>query len=354
MRLRLPDTAAAKSVQSAFAKLRAVTEDALPENFPYKPVLAAVLVLGVITGTWVVYRVATGQETPAPVVVVPPSPTTLHVATIPEGAAILIDGKPMGTSDARSDLPPGNHSVEVALAGYESQTLPVTLGSERMNLNVELRPLPLELRLVSDQVGGRVWLDDEVKGELAADGTIISAVTPGTHTLKVQSSQGEVAAAFDFQPGQIPTTTMPTSRTPTILFVGSLAGRARAACNCTAKLKVGDSDQPLRPEATELNLPEGQHQAVLGVLGGKKLTLASGQKPMATVAMYWGEKPRPPAVASNESLLRDANAQVVAGRYPEAKAAIRQVLSRDPANQQAMILLRKIERLEALGPSLKP
>ncbi len=354
VRLRLPDTAAAKSVQSAFAKLRAVTEDALPENFPYKPVLAAVLVVGVITGTWVVYRVATGQQTPAPVVVVLPSPTTLHVATIPEGAAILIDGKPMGTSDARSDLPPGNHSVEVALAGYESQTLPVTLGSERMNLNVELRPLPLELRLVSDQVGGRVWLDDEVKGELAADGTIISAVTPGTHTLKVQSSQGEVAAAFDFQPGQIPTTTMPTSRTPTILFVGSLAGRVRAACNCTAKLKVGDSDQPLRPEATELNLPEGQHQAVLGVLGGKKLTLASGQKPMATVAMYWGEKPRPPAVASNESLLRDANAQVVAGRYPEAKAAIRQVLSRDPANQQAMILLRKIERLEALGPSLKP
>jgi len=110
----------------------------------------------------------------------------------------------------------------------------------------------------------------------------------------------------------------------------------------------------LRPEATELNLPEGQHQAVLGVLGGKKLTLASGQKPIVTVAMYWGEKPRPPAVASNESLLRDANAQVVAGRYPEAKAAIRQVLSRDPANQQAMILLRKIERLEALGPSLKP
>jgi hypothetical protein len=114
-------------------------------------------------------------------------------------------------------------------------------------------------------------------------------------------------------------------------------------------LKVGDSDQPLSPEGTELNLPEGEHPAELAVLGGRKLVIASGRMPVATVAMYWGERRAAPPRPSVESLFKEAVSLFNAGRYREAEALAKEVLSREPAHEQTTILLAKIGRILVLG-----
>ena len=54
---------------------------------------------------------------------------TLAVSTIPFLAEIYVDGKSMGYSPGKFDLPPGKHSVRVEKAGYRAWTKDVTVAA---------------------------------------------------------------------------------------------------------------------------------------------------------------------------------------------------------------------------------
>ncbi len=57
---------------------------------------------------------------------------TIAVSSTPDGAEISVDGAFMGNAPATLKLPPGKHTIRVALSGYKEWTREITVlaGSE--------------------------------------------------------------------------------------------------------------------------------------------------------------------------------------------------------------------------------
>jgi hypothetical protein len=312
-----------------------------------KPVVLVLLGVGFIGILFLAYTIARRVG-----FVGGPRLTTVEIAATPEDAEILVDGKKSGNSKVRIQLPAGSHTVSAALPGYETQTVPLSVASEPQNVTVQLQAVPLDLRVVSDQTTGHLWIDDEEKGEIGAAGILVPGIGTGTHTITVRSPLGESKAVFDFRPGEVPVAvSLPPTPMPAVLFVGTSKGQSHADCNCApATLKLAGSEEPLKPGGVDLSLPEGDYSAELSILGGKKLTVASGSFPAATLAMYWGEKRVAAPTDNTDALLAQATTMMNKGQYQDALARVKQALSKDPRNEQAVILQNKIERLMAISP----
>lgn len=82
------------------------------------------------------------DERPAPVPAIPsaqpsvttsPTPTTrLYVKTVPPGAEVTLDGKPLGPSDGLFIVPPGTANVKVEFAGQEPRVQQVEIAAGRI------------------------------------------------------------------------------------------------------------------------------------------------------------------------------------------------------------------------------
>lgn len=108
----------------------------------------------------------------------PPAPRViLRVGTVPPGAEVTIDGRKGGWTTPveflESDVPPGTHEVEVALAGRVGQKGSVVVMPEggpavfERTLEVELPPLAFRVRSVPP--GARVVVDGRPLGEAPLD-----------------------------------------------------------------------------------------------------------------------------------------------------------------------------------------
>ena len=158
---------------------------------------------------------------------------SVDIVTAPAGAEVVLDGKKIGLSPAHIQLASGAYAVGVSLVGYGPQNLPLTIEAGPKTVNVTLKPTPMDLRVVTDQSAGTVWLDEEAKGDLDGGGIVIAGVQPGVHQLKVRTRYGEAVAAFNFQPGQLPApSSLPTDRSLAVFFIGRSLGKSRMECNC--------------------------------------------------------------------------------------------------------------------------
>ncbi|MDD5219951.1 MAG: PKD domain-containing protein, partial [Candidatus Bipolaricaulis sp.] len=77
------------------------------------------------------------------IVAAPPTTGTLRVVTTPAGATVRLDGTSIGTSPLeRTNIPTGQHTVQLSLAGYEVETRQVSIqAGATTNLTVTLTPL---------------------------------------------------------------------------------------------------------------------------------------------------------------------------------------------------------------------
>jgi hypothetical protein len=321
-------------------------------RFPYKPAFVCLLMLGVAGFAVLAYKAVQqrriAESAAVPLVV----PTPLRISASPGAAEIAIDGKLSALSVLQTKLNPGSYTVTIKLAGYESKVLPLTLTSVPTSLDVKLRPIPLDLYVLTDQPNGRIWIDDEAKGNLTAAGMIISGMLPGEHKVSVRGPEGDATAIFDFQPGLPPAAvSLPTRRNPAVLFIGSSEEKSRVKCNCApAAFTVGNSQQSLESGGLEMNLAEGEHQAELSILGRKRLNIRGSRAPIATVALYWGSPAPPPAANSGEVLLREANVMIGSRNYKGALSKVTQVLLQNPGDDRAPILQKRLQRLMAIDP----
>jgi len=72
-------------------------------------------------------------EPAGPTVTTSPTPTTrLYVKTVPQGAQVTLDGKPLGPSDGLFIVPPGISSVKVEFEGREPQERVVEIAAGRI------------------------------------------------------------------------------------------------------------------------------------------------------------------------------------------------------------------------------
>ncbi len=84
-------------------------------------ITAALLILSAIVGG----RIASAQTTKQP-------RAELYVRTVPDGAAVLVDGKQVGKSNDLFEVEPGKRKIEVKLDGYEPSRKKVTVPAARI------------------------------------------------------------------------------------------------------------------------------------------------------------------------------------------------------------------------------
>jgi tetratricopeptide (TPR) repeat protein len=157
-------------------------------------------------------------------------------------------------------------------------------------------PSLLELHIVSDQPGGAVWIDGQMKGDISDSGITMSGVEPGVRTLKMSRPDGDVEISFVFTPGKALTPkSLPSRQVANVLFASSANEKSRVECNCTpAGLRIGNLAEVIPATGLEIPLGEGPHPAELWL--GKtyrKLSIQGSRAPVATIAVFFNTEPPP-------------------------------------------------------------
>ncbi len=175
------------------------------------------------------------------------------VETVPEGASIRINGKPIRQRSpvTLKGMPIGHRvSVEVSMAGFAPEERQVVVAETQAPLHVTLRPLEGVVRVGGAPPGARIVFDGQA--------TLVNPIPakPGTHRIEV-SAPGFMASArqVTLSPGQVLDVPMPLAPVPS--GPGMLEVRCRPFC----KLLVDGKDRGVIENGTpaEVKLPPGEH-----------------------------------------------------------------------------------------------
>ncbi len=197
---------------------------------------------------------------------VPTIPTTfVQIHTSPDGANVLLNGHSCITPNCSFELPNGKYPVEVRKDGYEAQSFTFDTTNGARSISRPLAPLKQGLE-VSANFNGRVWLDDQLVGQLKEGHFALEDVAPADHTLKVMGEQGEATFTFTAAPGMSPVVHTPIRAQGVQAFVSSsLASKARVFGGQEALRVDGGALQQMQSNGTNLDgLVAGTHELRLG------------------------------------------------------------------------------------------
>jgi hypothetical protein len=135
---------------------------------------------------------------------------TITIESDPPGALITVDGQIRGHAPANLRLQPGEHVVEVQ-AGGSAKSKKITLArrdriSERFTL-----PEAGErggFRITTYPESGRITIDGKLRGDAPVR---VTDLTPGTHTLVVETTLGTQEQDVIVQPGMVLQLAVPTA-----------------------------------------------------------------------------------------------------------------------------------------------
>ncbi|MDP2269706.1 MAG: serine/threonine-protein kinase [Archangium sp.] len=181
--------------------------------------LALVLMAGAVS--WKVLTQGPPEPTPDTVVEVleaPPPPSnepkvvlavvekssSIMVETEPAGATITIDGKTAGTAPLTlSEITPGEHAVEAALAGYSNVKRTVTASAEGDRLMVVLTLTKKEKAEVARgklSLSTDPWTHVSLNGRVLGDTPLIEVALPaGRHRLQLSNEQAKIDLAIEVE-----------------------------------------------------------------------------------------------------------------------------------------------------------
>ena len=125
----------------------------------------------------------------------------LKIESTPDGAEVVVDGKPVGTTPQSIELPPGEHAVLVKHLYYENAEATVIVEADQVTRRrVDLEPLKGTLTIVSQPAAASVAID----GNRQNDTTPITVknLTAGPHTITLTLGQKEVSRKAMVVPNQ--------------------------------------------------------------------------------------------------------------------------------------------------------
>jgi len=122
--------------------------------------------------------------------------STVAITSKPSGAAVFIDGDPIGVTPLEKDVPYGTHAVELRLAGHENATRSVSVENPETPLSFELvaqaRSGPV-IVVLEGWDGAALYVDGEKVGVLPAR----IQISEGSHDFKVESPSGTQSVTRD-------------------------------------------------------------------------------------------------------------------------------------------------------------
>ena len=186
----------------------------------------------------------------------------------PEGAEIKFNGDTCGTSTCRMDLSPGTYQATARLSGYQDVSTSFTVAKDASpEVNLTLVPLPPHVAIFTDLSDGAVQLDGAPAGQIQDGGAEISNLTPGKHTLAVQSGNSTASVHLEILPGAMPTISAPIETSNLRGFVLAGFGANARLYGSATGFKVSLDGQPagdLPPDGLPLqNLAPGTHELQL-------------------------------------------------------------------------------------------
>jgi PKD repeat protein len=123
-------------------------------------------------------------------IVPPPQNGSVAVTSVPNGAAVTLDGQYEGTTPVIiPDVLPGNHEISLTYPRYTTLNQSISIGSSQttaVNANLVVSTGPVSgtgaLTVITDPAGAQVSVDGDIKGVSPAT---IPGLSAGTHTLHV-------------------------------------------------------------------------------------------------------------------------------------------------------------------------
>jgi hypothetical protein len=218
----------------ALERARAATAAPPPVSLP-APAAAPVLPVPTPPPMAVPAAPAAAPTTPAPAPAATPTPVAvtavttkvalagaLDVRSDPPGATVLLDGRLLGVTPLRVDVPPGEYTLTLRKESTADQTFPVRVvagrtTSETRPLIAAAAPTPIpaatpqplaSLVVYSDPPGATVYVDDEPIGltDPFSGRLVKSGVAPGPHRVRVAVAGRPEAAADTLVGASGPTT----------------------------------------------------------------------------------------------------------------------------------------------------
>ena len=173
-----------------------------PTSRRWWPAVAAVVVVAL---AGVAYPSVRRLISPAPVA----TDGTLSVNTNPPGAHLFVDGVERGVTPINVALKPGPHSLEVRGDG-EPRLLPITItAGAQLSQYLELPKAAAavgQLHVRTEPTGARVTIDGLSRGTAPV---MVSALTPGEHSVVVESDLGTVKQTVTVEAGTTASLTVP-------------------------------------------------------------------------------------------------------------------------------------------------
>ena len=123
--------------------------------------------------------------------------------SLPAGAQVFVDGKPVGTTPVRVELNPGPHAVEFKLKdATRTQTIQIAKGLE-LPVNIEWNPRKKGgLQITSTPTPARVSIDGHERGQTPLT---LGDLPVGTHTVQIESAAGSVRRKVEVTDGRTET-----------------------------------------------------------------------------------------------------------------------------------------------------
>ncbi len=190
------------------------------------------------------------------------------VRSSPDGAEIKFNGDTCGISTCRMELAPGTYQATARLSGYQDVSTSFTVGKDASPaVNLTLVPLPPRVAIFTDLSDGTVHLDGSPAGQIQDGGAEISNLTPGKHSLAVQSGNSTASVQLEISPGAMPTISAPVETTNLRGFVLAAFGAGARLYGSATGFKASLDGQPagdLPPDGLPLqNLAPGTHELQL-------------------------------------------------------------------------------------------